>query len=518
MRPLPDITSFLRWLGLACLGSCLSACVAVGPDYQEPEVSWLEDWQADLYGQVVPPAQRAGDDLRFWWQLFDDPVLNTLVETARRENPSLQLAGLRILESRAALGIVNSTRFPQLQQATGSAASVTSRDSGTSEWDSSGNYDLGFNVGWELDFWGRFRRSIESADAAFFAAMANQQDLQVLLSAQVASIYYSYLTTRRRIEIARQNAEIQKRSYEITEELFDSGQDSELDLQQAKTQYLSTLSAIPGLQSSLVRTRNALAAVLGRPPGEIPELQGQPADLPVLEPLLVRELPARLLSRRPDIRAAAWAVAAQSAQIGVAKSDYFPAISLLGSVGLSGSTLTSDATSVVAGSAFTWNLFNYGRIGNKVRLQDARLQQTITSYQNAVLQAAREIDDAAISVVKTAEAKNVLTEAVTAASRSLDIAKIRYREGYADFQRVLDAQRTLFSQAERELINRGAHISAIVSLYKAMGGGWLEMPVADLVPDAVREQMKTRSNWGDLLDAPLPEGAMRPQEKEIKQP
>jgi NodT family efflux transporter outer membrane factor (OMF) lipoprotein len=492
----------------------LSACATVGPDYEEPDVAWLEDWQTGLYGQVASPERRGVEDLRFWWALFDDPVLTDLVEKAKQGNLALQLAGLRVLESRAAAGIAGSGRYPQVQQVTGSAASVTSSDG--NETDSFGDYSLGFGIGWELDFWGRFRRSIESADAAFFASIANQQDFQVLLTAQVADLYYFYLSTKRQIEIARQNAEIQRRSYEITEELYDSGQDSELDLQQAKTQYLSTLASIPNLESALVNSKNGLALLLGRKPGDVPELENVPEDLPIVEPILLSDIPANLIQRRPDVRASAWLVAAQSAQIGVARADYYPAISLLGSLGLSGNTLSSDSAGLVAGSSFTWNVFDYGRIGNNVRLQDARLQQAITGYQNSVLQAASEIDNAAINVVKTHERKEILIRSVEAANRSLEIARTRYQEGYADFQRVLDAQRTLFSQTERELSNRASHISAVVSLYKALGGGWLNMTVDEMVPEEVQEKMKSRTNWDDLLDTPLPEDRERPVAQEAQ--
>jgi NodT family efflux transporter outer membrane factor (OMF) lipoprotein len=425
----------------------------------------------------------------------------------------MQLAGIAVLESRAAAGIANATRYPQVQQVTGNAASVTTGETGSGESDSFGDYGLGFGIGWELDFWGRFRRSIESADAAFFASIANQQNVQVLLASQVASLYYGYLSTKFRIEIAEENARIQKRSFEITEALYNSGQDSELDLQQAKTQYLATLSSIPSLEISLVTTKNGLAALLGRQPGDVPELDNVPDNLPVVEPQILADIPANLLVRRPDIRAGAWAVAAQSAQIGVSKADYYPAIDLVGSLGLSGNTISSDSTSLVVGSAFTWNVFDYGLIGNNVRLQDARLQQAIVSYQNSVLQAASEIDDAAINVVKTHERKEILSQTVVSATRSLELARTRYQEGYADFQRVLDAQRTLFSQAEKELVNRADHVTAIVSLYKALGGGWLEMPVEELINEEIREQMRSRTKWGDLLDAPLPTDVERPVEK-----
>jgi NodT family efflux transporter outer membrane factor (OMF) lipoprotein len=490
----------------------LVGCTTLGPDFEEPDVTWLEAWETDLYGLSGDGEPDPGFDLGSWWQLFDDPALNQLIEAARTSNPTLRIAGLRVLESRAVLGIARSGRYPQVNQLSGGANAVSSREIGSGQGgsDSLVDYQLGFGLGWELDFWGRFQRGIESADAAFFASIVSHRDVQVLLTAQVADLYFAYLTTRARIAIAGRNAGIQQRSYEITEELYRSGQSSELDLQQARTQYLSTRSEIPALEITLTNLRNALAALLGRPPGALPELASAPEDLPQTQPALVRELPARLLMRRPDVRTAAWQVAAQSAQIGIARADYFPAISLVGTIGVSGNSLSAspDTGLVSVGPGFTWNIFDYGRIGNNVRVQDARLEQAIANFQNRVLDAAREIDDTAVSIAKTEERKQYLSASVDAALRSLELANTRYREGYADFQRVLDAQRVLFLQAEQELVNRSSHISAIVNFYKALGGGWRATPVEELIEEPVRERMRSRSNWGDLLDAPLPEPAL----------
>lgn len=495
--------------GAALIALCWAAgCTTLGPDYKEPQVDWLDAWETDLYGHMTQPQAQAAEDLRFWWQLFDDPVLNDLIATARRENLSLRIAGLRILESRAVLGIADSARYPQLQQVTGGIAYVNSQEQGSSGSDESlAAYQGNFNLGWELDFWGRFRRSIESADAAFFSAISTQQDVQVLLAAQVADLYYAYLTTHLRIQIARNNAEIQRRSLEITQQLYASGQDSELDVQQARTQYLTTLSTIPDLEITLTTVRNALAAVLGRPPGELSELGGMPEALPSMEPVQLGGIPAELLTRRPDIRAAAWQVAAQSAQIGVARADFYPAISLVGTLGWTGNNLNNapDVGTLGIGPAFTWNVFDYGRIRNNIRVQDARLEQLIGNFQNQVLQAAREIDDAAIGVTKTYERQSILADSVRSAERALDLANTRYREGYSDFQRVLDAQRALFGATERELINQGGHIGAVIAFYKAMGGGWLDMPAEEMIPEDTRNLMKARSHWGELLDQPLPD-------------
>ncbi len=499
------LTYLLRTSVLSSFVFALTACSSLGPDYNEPEVPWLADWESQLYSQIEEASGEAQVDAQTWWHLFDDPVLDQLVEIARLENPSLRIAGLRVLESKAALGIANSGRYPQFQQATGAIAYVNTQSSSGSD-QSLGSYELGLNAGWELDFWGRYSRSIESADAAFFSSVFNQQNGQVLLAAQVADLYYAYRTALLRIDIARKNAKIQKRSYEITEALFKSGESAELDLQQAKTQYMATLSSIPGLEIALTQIQNNLCVLLGRPPGNLPELDHEVKSLPTVSLAATGEVPAQLLLRRPDIRAAASQVAAQSAQVGIAETELYPSISLFGNLGWSGSTPSQSANtlSLGIGPSFTWNLFDHGRIKNNVRIQDARLQQTIESFQNSVLLAAREIDDAAISVIKTREQQSPQRESTLAAERSLELANTRYREGYANFQRVIDAQRAAAGQAERELINDSNHIRAVISFYQALGGGWLETPVAESLPQSTREAMESRSDWGDLMQSPDP--------------
>ncbi len=485
------------------------ACTTVGPDFEEPEVAWLSDWQSDLYDPLGDQQKQSDIDLRFWWHLFDDPVLNGLIETAWVENPSLRIAGLRVLESRALSGIAQSNLYPQGQQISGGATYINSQEHGGTPVrgdQSFVGYDAGLSLSWELDFWGKFQRGIESADAAYFASVTSYQDVMVLLSAQVADLYFSYRTTQLRIVLAQQNAEIQKRSFEITQRLFLGGQSSELDLQQAKTQYLSTLGTIPTLSIRLTQTRNALGAVLGRAPGNLPELDALADNLPSVSPLSIDGVPANLLTRRPDVRTAAWLAAAQSAQIGVAKADFYPAIALLGSINWSGSSLAGSPNvgTLAVGPSFTWNIFDYGRIGNNVRVQDARLQQAMEAFQETVLKAAREIDDAAISIAKTHEQQSLNRQTVQAAERSLDLADTLYIEGYVGFQRVLDAQRALFVQADSELSNQGNHISAVIDLYKAFGGGWHQTQIQDLIPETTRATMDDRSAWGDLLTSPLP--------------
>jgi NodT family efflux transporter outer membrane factor (OMF) lipoprotein len=499
-----------RSLILCLSGSVLLGCSTLGPDYQEPDSAWLAEWQPDLYGQLAATETQSEQDLGQWWRRFKDPALDELIVSVRRNNLDLRIAGLRVLEARARLGGAEALRLPQVQQLGASATYLRQRRSDgllPASDNNFGSYSTGYTIGWELDFWGRFQRAIESADSAFLASLATQRDLQVLLVAQTADTYYAYRTTQLRIEIAQQNASIQKRSFEITSQLYNSGQQSELDLQQARTQYLATLATIPDLERTRTQLRNALALLLARPPGPIAELEGVPSSLPTLEPAALSLLPAQLLLRRPDVRRSAWQAAAQSAQIGLAKADLYPAISLLGSFGWTGDSLgvTRDGTTFAAGPSVTWNIFDYGRIRANIRVQDVRLQQALESYDATLLQAAREIDDAAVAVLKTAEAGKVLAQSHAAAERALDIANRRYREGYADFQRVLDAQRALFAQAEKELVTEGAHVSAVIALYRALGGGWEPQTFEDMIPGEVRATMRERTDWGSTDDAVLPD-------------
>jgi NodT family efflux transporter outer membrane factor (OMF) lipoprotein len=493
----------MRTVGLAG-AALLSACTTVGPDFKRPQVPWLADWTGGSL-ESLPADSRAprGGQTQEWWRNFNDPVLDYLVAEAQRVNPNVRTAGLRIMEARAQLGIAGSTLYPQVQQATSEALG-----SGQYQRGASGTtlvtFNAGLGVGWELDFWGKFRRGIESADAGYWASIAQYDDMQVLMAAQTASLYCSIRTVEATLVIARENAALQKRSLDITELLFNSGQESELDMQQAKAQYLGTLSTIPQLEGSLRQTQNALSILLARPPGPLPEMAAGKDVIPQAELAAIVDIPADLLRRRPDVRAAEMQLAAQSALIGVSAADLYPSISLLGSVGVSATSLGTRLLTWNLGPTLVWNVFDYGRLKNAVLVQDARFQQLYEQYQGSVLQAAREVDDAAVGFAKTGEQIALLEEAVKAARRSLDIATLQYREGLVDFQRVIDTQQVLFSQQEGLVNTRGTLVQDLIALYKAMGGGWEPGRSRPVLDDETRETMGQRSDWGDLLAAPLP--------------
>ena len=483
----------------------LSACTTLGPDYQRPAVPWLDHWTGgSLEPLATAPRVPQSAQTSEWWRRFNDPVLDRLVAEALRANPNVRTAGLRIMEARAQLGIAGSTLYPQVKQATGDVlwAGEHKEHSDTSAV----SFSAGLRASWELDFWGKFQRGIEAADAGYWASIALYDDVQVLMASQVASLYISIRTVKVRLRIAAENAALQKRNLDISERLFASGHDSELDVQQAKAQYLATLASIPALEIGVRQAQNALSTLLARPPGPLPEMVEAKDTIPQADLEVIVDMPADLLRRRPDVRAAEMQLAAQSALIGVSTADLYPSISLLGSIGLSATSLSSASRSLTwgIGPSLVWNVFDRGLLTNTVLLQDARFQQLYEQYQDAVLRAAREVDDAAVSFAKTREQIVLLDESVKAAQRSLDIATLQYREGLTDFQRVLDSQRSLFLQQDTLVTAQGGVMQNVVAIYKAMGGGWEQGRSRPVVDDATRDTMERRSDWKGILAAPLP--------------
>jgi outer membrane protein, multidrug efflux system len=512
-RRVPGVAmAFLAFFGLG-------GCAMVGPDFARPEVPWLARWRVSAPPGAPAEPTRPRAETEAWWLNFNDPVLDRLVAEAQRQNPGVRTAGLRIMEARAQLGIAGSALYPQLQQFGGQVTRVGKEQSRGPDSTFTA-YGAALDIAWELDFWGRFRRGIEAADAAYLASIAQYDDVQVLVAAQTASLYATIRTVELRLRIARENAALQKRSLEITERLFKSGNESELDLQQARTLYLSTLATIPELEGSLRQVQNALSILLGRPPGPLPEMDAGRERIPLAALDVVVDMPAEMLRRRPDVRAAEAQLAVQSALIGVSEAALYPSISLVGSVGLSTTSLpgASRAVDWAVGPALVWNIFDWGRLKNQVLVEDARFQQLYEVYQDTVLRAARETDDAAINFARSRTQVEILRDATQAARRSLDLATIQYREGLVDFERVLDTQRALFAQQDRLVAIQGDVTQSLISLYKAMGGGWQVARAQPVVDDDTRKVMNERSRWRDLLEAPLPQpGAdVRPPGKNKK--
>ena len=502
----------------------LAGCTKVGPDFVKPEAPIAEEWSET--GQLQLDANETNHAA--WWRSLNDPVLDKLVDEAYTQNLPLQIAGLRILEARAQLGLAVGSAWPQQQQAGVGAiySSPSDNTAGSVAASSTWNYDLGFQVGWEIDFWGKFRRGIESADANLMASIADYDTILVSLTADVANVYVVIRTFEERLAIARENVKTQERSLNIADVRFRNGATTELDVQQAKTLLYSTQATIPDLEARLRQAENALSILLGKPPGQIRALLGGEGHIPTPPEEVAAGVPADLLRRRPDVRGAELQAAAQSALIGVAKADFYPSVTLLGSIGFSatqssnttasgnsgiGEWFTGDSLTYAGGPSVSWNIFNYGQISNNVRTQDARLQQLLVNYQNVVLQAAQEVEDNMVGFVRSQEQSDYLDQSVSAALRSVDLAVIQYRDGAVDYTRVLNTQQSLLGQQDQATLTRGAILRNLIGMYRALGGGWQLREGNDFVPETTKQEMADRTNWGNILTPDAEETAMPPR-------
>jgi len=520
MERLTSCAGVVSLLGaLSVPGGC-----AVGPDFKRPEATapgkWRDAGDARLAGQTADTA---------WWKSFNDAALDRLVELAYRQNLPLQIAGLRIVESRALYGVATGRQFPQTQQVSANLTAIGLPQTIASAVGLDRNllsYQAGFDVAWELDFWGKYRRGVEAEAASLLGSVADYQAALVSLTAEVARAYVSMRTFEVLIQQAEENARIQEEGLTIAQARFKNGATSELDPSQATTLLESTRATIPALRAGLQQQRNALATLLGQPAGTLDAtLVAGPQEIPKPPAQVGVGMPAEMLRRRPDIRSAELAAAAQCARIGVAKADYYPSFSLFGSIGLrafnkgpgSHNLFSSGAVFYQAGPAVNWPFLNYGRITNGVRVEDARFQQLLVAYRDTVLRAAQEVEDSITGFLNAQQAATFEQNAITAAKRSVELSMIQYREGATDFQRVLDAERSLLQEQNTFAQTNSAVATNLVALYKALGGGWEMREGQPVVPEPTQQEMKQRTWWGDVLAAPRSPETTNPPPPQGKQ-
>jgi NodT family efflux transporter outer membrane factor (OMF) lipoprotein len=510
-----EVQNFLRLslIGLMALILFVSGCTLVGPDYVKPEAPEPENWLES----ADPKIESQQSDFSQWWTAFNDPVLDQLISAAYQQNLPLQIAGLRILEARAQLGIAFGFQYPQTQEAFGQASGNQISENAPNASQADKNYldlQIGLSAAWELDVWGKFRRAVQTGVANLEATIADYDDILVSLTSEVARTYIIMRTAEERLGVARENVKIQKRSLEIADVRFKAGAVTELDVAQARSLLRGTESTIPGFLTDIRQSKNALAILLGKLPGEIDAILGGPGLIPEVPAEVAVGIPAELLRRRPDIRFAERALAAQSAQIGFAKADLFPSFTLFGSLGFEAADsvdsrsnnssisdlFRTDSFFYSAGPAVKWDFLQYGRLTNQVRVQDARFQELAVNYEDTVIRAAQEVEDAMVAFLQTQDAVRFLADAVKASKRSVDLSMIQYREGLTDYQRVLDTQRFLTEQQDDLVFTAGSVGLNLVSMYRALGGGWEIRAGKDFVPDDIKEEMLQRTNWGNLLE------------------
>jgi len=495
----------------------------VGPNYCPPPAPVAEDWIDAGDARLEPVAA----DLAQWWTVLGDPTLNALVVNAVQQNLTLREAGFRVLQARAFLAITRGNIFPQEQFAGGgfsrNAFSLEQANGRFIQQRWFDQWDVGFSLHWELDFWGRFRRAIEAAEAELDASVEAYDQVLVTLLGDIASTYAEIRTLQQRLQFAQTNVKLQQETYTIAQARFRGGQVTELDVDQAASALAQTQALIPQLELQLRFATNRMCILLGIPPRDLVDVIGVGA-IPEVPADLVVGIPADLLRQRPDVRRAEREVAAQSARVGIATAELYPHIGITGTIGYQAenfSRLFSErAFTGTVGPVFQWNILNYGRLINAIRLQDARLAELIVAYQQQVLQAQVEVENGIAQFLRSLERAGALAESVKASERAVEIALVQYRGGLTDFNRVALLEQNLVEQQDLYAVAQGDVVQGLVATYRALGGGWQirlqSLPGEVPVPPASRPPVTTHysvlPDQADHGQQPAREGDQRPAE------
>jgi NodT family efflux transporter outer membrane factor (OMF) lipoprotein len=492
---------------IAAVAALATSCM-VGPNYSTPKADVAPAWTPNPAITNRP----FSDAEIYWWRNFQDPVLDQLIETACRNNLSLQIAGARVLEARAQLNISIGELFPQQQAVSGgvnysrnpAASPLPPSDVQTFTAD-----QALFGATWEIDFWGKYRRGIEAGRANFLGSLAAYDDSMVTVIADVASTYINIRTLQESLEVANRNLATQRESLRIASARFNAGETSELDVQQAATQMAQTEAQIPQLNEVISQDQNGLALLLDETPDVVGRQLTGPARIPAAPTNVVAGIPKDLLRRRPDVQVAGLQAASYSALIGVAKASMYPSFSLSGDFGWSANNLAKNSLADTfswqnrafdAGAGVVFPIFNYGRLVNQVRVQDAQFEQALINYQNTVLTAQQEVENGLAAFANQQSALASLTRADASARRSTDLAMIQYKAGQTDYTTVLTAEQAQLSVENAVASARGNVALGLISVYRALGGGWEIRGTNDVVSAAVKAEMARRTDWGKMLE------------------
>ncbi|NLE28338.1 MAG: efflux transporter outer membrane subunit [Phycisphaerae bacterium] len=459
---------------------------AVGPNYSKPDPAVPDQWQQDLrYGL------RSGCTPEEYWREFDDPVLTELIERAAEKNTDLRIAWWNLEQARARVGEVTGEFFPRVdadanytrsrasKYGPGAPAPIPIPNSNEVVYPNpkAGNLTtIGGTASWEIDVFGRIRRTYESVLASKEASLENYYDVMVILNAEVATSYIQARTLQKRLKIAQANIESQQKTLELAKARYESGLVPALDVAQARANLSATQASVPTLRAELRRVFNRLDVLLGEHPGTVAEQLIQDAGLPETPVDIAMGLPADMVRRRPDIRRAERQLAAQTALIGVATSELYPFFTLTGGLHLqavnTGDLGRAYSAAYSFGPQLTWNLFDGFRIRNRIRLEEAATQQALVNYERTILLALQEIEDAANDYVHEIDRRSKLGESVASLEESVRLVENQYRNGLTDFQNVLDMQRSLFVQQDNLAVSEGLAIQNLIRIYRAAGGGW----------------------------------------------
>ena len=493
-----SVRSIVNATILIALFAALAGCITVGPDYSPPS----ENAPAS-YASVLPPGLSAGDlepeTIATWWRELNDPALSGLIDAAVTGNKTLQQTAQRVQAARANRGLAYSAFFPTVNASAGATGTATTRgtDATTSSAVTSSDpttaalqaslsedppavrrstaYNAGFDASWEIDLFGKTRRSVEAADADLGAARAAYRDALVSLVAEVALAYVELRTTERRLTIAESNLKSQESSLALAEWRAQAGLSDRLDTEQARLSVESTRSRLPGLRTNRENAKNNLTTMLGLPPGQFPEeLQAvlQSGGLPVAPRELVIDLPANALRRRPDVRRAERELAAATARIGVTEAELYPQLRLPGSLSYELSAPGTDGWTASLGVGINWNIFDAGAIRRRLAASEATQQEALFAYEASVLGALKEIEAALLAYGGEEQRRAALLSAAEHAASAANLTRLKYKAGLLDFSDVLNAEQKLLSAEDELALSEGETVANFVRLYKALGGGW----------------------------------------------
>ncbi|MBU3590025.1 efflux transporter outer membrane subunit [Polynucleobacter sp. 80A-SIGWE] len=497
----------------AILSTCmLAGCIMVGPDYARPPVKAVDQYKSSTQTEFTESLGENSNkilDPVEWWQSFNDPTLNALLKQATAQNLTLQQTALRIYQLQAQLGVSDAALLPSANL---SAAYANNRNSAIQEAINDSNNLVSRNaliqMSWELDFWGKSRRGIQSSLSSYLSGVAAYYSADVSLTADVANTYINIRNYEELIAVAKTNLALQKESLRIAGARFKYGATSMLDLSQAQSQYEQTKAQIPGLIANLRKNQHAMSILLGEPPDYYEKTYGNTNGTLKPPTALGVGMPRDLLRRRPDVLQAEFDAASKSALIGVSKAQLFPTFTLGGTFGYS----NSNYGNLTSANLFSWGnsssgvtaglylpLFYRGAIVDQVRVQDAIFQQSLLAYQNQVLNAQKEVEDSLITISTTKSSKEDLGRGVIAAQSAADLALERYKTGQSDYTTVITAQQSLLNVQNAFVQTSSNELIGYVGAFKALGGGWTADMNPPKLPDQMISDMTDRTDWGSVL-------------------
>jgi outer membrane protein, multidrug efflux system len=472
-----------RGLALLFGTAWLSAC-AVGPNYVKPDVK-----TADNFTGATSQTFTQEQGIEHFWEQFSDETLNSLVTDSLQSNHDLRIAFARFQEARAARG---ESRLDLAPTITASGGYTEQRFAGPQRATVPGGeielYDAGFDAFWELDFFGRIRRNIEASNAELRAAEADLHDAQVIVIAEVARTYFELRGQQSQLDVARRNVDNQRSTLDLTTARLNAGRGTELDTSRAQAQLSATLGTIAPLEAAVSRSIHRLSVLTGREPTALTNVLTPTRELPPLPNVIAVGNPADLLRRRPDIKATEQALAADTARIGIAVADLFPRVTFTGSVGYaatnSGSLGDSGTGTRLIAPGISWAAFDIGRVRAQIAGARARTDASLARYEQTVLRALEETEDALVTHARSRERLEHVGASAQASATAARLARTRYDGGISDFLTVLDTERTLLEAEDRLAQSRTDTATSLIAVYKALGGGWQDVPLPGGTPVA----------------------------------